>query len=66
MAKSILKKDNFLTKTFIMLTYLALLMLIISYIFPFIPPKTLGRLASLSLLTPVVLMINLFFLFIGS
>lgn len=62
MAKSILKKDNFLTKTFIMLTYLALLMLIISYIFPFIPPKTLGRLASLSLLTPVVLMINLFFL----
>lgn len=57
------KKRNFLHKILVFIAFISIFLLILGYGLPFIQPKTLKGFASLSLITPFVILLNILLMF---
>lgn len=63
MTKKINKKTTLFVKILMFVSMIFAILLVLSYLFPFFSPKYLKSLAALSLYSPLIILINLFFLF---
>ena len=56
-----MKKLNLISKVVFLLNTLAAAILLLSYVLPFVPPKSFGVLSVLSLAVPFLILVNIIF-----